>query len=414
MISENKFSNLFSISRPVGRDQLSRATSWPRPVRLCDQSAATSALRPVGRDQLAATNRGVPLTRHQKMSCPNQERRDNDGTIPAAESPARDVASGSKSRATTTKDASFKVPRLRPSSASITSQEHDRETDDEEEHTRRRNQFKRNIKFPRDGFNTLQGREAAKKFMWQQFVRPAKNPKAVSSVTRSSGGILLYGPPGTGKTAIAKAAAAEAGYAFLKVDSSMISSHWMGVGGKTVNALFDVLTEAQPIVVCFDELDGLFRCRNKDSVDADLVSTFLVRLDDLDESKREGRIQVTVIATTNNTNSLDSAVRSRFSTAHRIDRPSTPEREVFLKSLFSTDHQADLTNDEWSQISARSSGADFRQLKNWAAAAGHESFDEEEKVAIRQKRKPKFDRPPTVTKRHFDAVFSEDFDADRL
>ena len=118
------------------------------------------------------------------------------------------------------------------------------------------------------------------------------------------------------------------------------------VGGKTVNALFDVLTEAHPIVVCFDELDGLFRSRNKDSVDADLVSTFLVRLDDLDEARREGRIQVAVIATTNNTNSLDSAVRSRFSTAHRIDRPSTLEREVFLKSLFSTDHQADLTKDE--------------------------------------------------------------------
>lgn len=158
--------------------------------------------------------------------------------------------------------------------------------------------------------------------MWQQFVRPAKNPKAVSSVTRLSGGILLYGLPGTGKTAISKAAAAEACYAFLKVDSSMISSHWVGVGGKTIIALFDVLTEAQPIVVCFGEIDGLFRSRSKDSVDADLVSTFLVRLDDLGEAKREGKIQVAVIATTNNTNSLDSAVRSRFSTEHRIDLPN--------------------------------------------------------------------------------------------
>ena len=166
------------------------------------------------------------LTRHQRISCPNQERRDNDGKISATESLASEVASGSKSRAT--KDAIFKVPRLLPSLASVTSQEHDRETDDEEDQTRRRNQLKRNIKFPKDGSNTLQGRDAAKKFMWQQFVRPAKNPNAVSSVTRSSGGILLYGPPGTGKTAIAKAAAAEAGYAFLKVDSSMISSHWMG------------------------------------------------------------------------------------------------------------------------------------------------------------------------------------------
>ena len=56
------------------------------------------------------------LTRHQKISCPNQERRDNDGTISATESLASEVTSGSKSRATTTKDAIFKVPRLRPSS----------------------------------------------------------------------------------------------------------------------------------------------------------------------------------------------------------------------------------------------------------------------------------------------------------
>ena len=120
---------------------------------------------------------------HQKISCPNQERRDNDGTISATESLASEITSGSKSRATTTKDTIFKVPRLRPSSASVTSQEHDRETDDEEDQTRRRNQLKRNIKVPKDGFNTLQGRDAAKKFMWQQFVRPSKNPKAVSSVT---------------------------------------------------------------------------------------------------------------------------------------------------------------------------------------------------------------------------------------
>ena len=58
----------FPISRPVGRDQLSRATSWPRPVRLCDQLAATSALRPVGRDQLAATSRACPLSYFLK--CP--------------------------------------------------------------------------------------------------------------------------------------------------------------------------------------------------------------------------------------------------------------------------------------------------------------------------------------------------------
>ena len=135
------------------------------------------------------------LTRHHKISCPNQERRDNDGTISATESLASEVASGSKSRSTTTKDAIFKVPRLLPSLASVTSQEHDRETDDEEDQTRRRNQLKRNIKFPKDGSNTLQGRDAAKKFMWQQFVRPAKNPNAVSSVTQSSGGILSKDRP---------------------------------------------------------------------------------------------------------------------------------------------------------------------------------------------------------------------------
>ena len=71
------------------------------------------------------------ISKDQKLSCPNRERRADDGAISVTESITREVASGSKPRAARANDAIFKVPRLRSSSASVTSQEPDRETDEE-------------------------------------------------------------------------------------------------------------------------------------------------------------------------------------------------------------------------------------------------------------------------------------------
>ena len=70
-------------------------------------------------------------------------------------------------------------------------------------------------------------------------------------------GVLLHGPPGTGKTALARAAAADAGAALFVVNGPDLVSGRVGGGEAGVRGVFAAARAAAPAILFFDEVDAL-------------------------------------------------------------------------------------------------------------------------------------------------------------
>src|SRR2546426_378309 len=103
-------------------------------------------------------------------------------------------------------------------------------------------------------------------------------------------GILMSGPPGTGKTLLARAAANEAGVAFLSVSGSSFQEKFAGVGAARVRHLFAEGRKLSPCLIFIDEIDALGRQRGRgnDSASADQDQTLnqlLVELDGFEDDE---------------------------------------------------------------------------------------------------------------------------------
>jgi len=121
-------------------------------------------------------------------------------------------------------------------------------------------------------------------------------------------GVLLYGPPGTGKTMLAKALAKESGARFITVNASDIKDMWVGSSEKKMQELFDMAKESdEPTVILFDEIDGLAPPRNDPNTHEATRSTLSVLLQNMDGFRSDSK--VTVIATTNEPDMIDSALK---------------------------------------------------------------------------------------------------------
>ena len=120
-------------------------------------------------------------------------------------------------------------------------------------------------------------------------------------------GILLEGPPGTGKTLLAKAIAKEFQYSFLNIDSSSITSKYVGQSEKEISNLFKRARAAAPCIIFIDEIDSILpeRGSKEDSggVFARIVNQFLTELDGLKETRG-----ILLIGATNRRDLLDTAV----------------------------------------------------------------------------------------------------------
>ena len=157
------------------------------------------------------------------------------------------------------------------------------------------------------GFNDVAGVDEAKGELTEtiEFLR---NPEQFSRLGgRVPRGILLFGPPGTGKTLLARAAAKEAGVAFLAASGSSFQEKFAGLGAARVRHLFAKGRKLSPCIIFIDEIDALGRQRGRggDSASADQDQTLnqlLVEMDGFDQSSA-----VVVIASTNRPDILDKA-----------------------------------------------------------------------------------------------------------
>lgn len=222
------------------------------------------------------------------------------------------------------------------------------------------------------GFEDVAGVDEARAELTEtiEFLR---NPERFSRLGgRVPRGILLYGPPGTGKTLLARAAAREAGVAFLAASGSSFQEKFAGLGAARVRHLFARGRKLSPCIIFIDEIDALGRQRGRggDSASADQDQTLnqlLVEMDGFDQSSA-----IVVIASTNRPDILDKALTrpGRFDREIAVNLADVSGREAILKV-----HARNLKLEEGLDLKwiARGtpgfSGADLANLMNEAAIA---------------------------------------------
>src|SRR5690349_8845387 len=222
------------------------------------------------------------------------------------------------------------------------------------------------------GFEDVAGVDEARAELTEtiEFLR---NPDRFSRLGgRVPRGILLYGPPGTGKTLLARAAAKEAGVAFLTASGSSFQEKFAGLGAARVRHLFAKGRKLSPCIIFIDEVDALGRQRGRggDSASADQDQTLnqlLVEMDGFDQSSA-----VVVIASTNRPDILDKALTrpGRFDREIAVNLADVSGREEILKV-----HARNLKLEEGLDLKwiARGtpgfSGAELANLMNEAAIA---------------------------------------------
>ena len=222
------------------------------------------------------------------------------------------------------------------------------------------------------GFDDVAGVDEARTEL-SETIEFLRDPERFSRLGgRVPRGILLYGPPGTGKTLLARAAAKEAGVAFLAASGSSFQEKFAGLGAARVRHLFAKGRKLSPCIIFIDEIDALGRQRGRggDSASADQDQTLnqlLVEMDGFDQSNA-----VVVIASTNRPDILDRALTrpGRFDREIAVDLADVGGREAILKV-----HARNLKLEEGLDLQwiARGtpgfSGAELANLMNEAAIA---------------------------------------------
>jgi len=139
---------------------------------------------------------------------------------------------------------------------------------------------------------------------------------------------LFSGPPGTGKTMTASLIAAAVGLEVFQVDTSKITSKWIGETEKNLGALFDA-AEAGHAILLFDEADALFGKRSdvKSSNDrhANQEVNFLLQ--------RLETFSGICVLTTNHETALDEAFRRRIAVHVKFAIPDEDEREKLWRAM---------------------------------------------------------------------------------
>ena len=222
------------------------------------------------------------------------------------------------------------------------------------------------------GFGDVAGVDEARAELTEtiEFLR---NPQRFSRLGgRVPRGILLYGPPGTGKTLLARAAAKEAGVAFLAASGSSFQEKFAGLGAARVRHLFAKGRKLSPCIIFIDEIDALGRQRGRggDSASADQDQTLnqlLVEMDGFDQSTA-----VVVIASTNRPDILDKALTrpGRFDREIAVNLADVSGREAIINVHARNLKLEDGLDLKWiARGTPGFSGAELANLMNEAAIA---------------------------------------------
>ncbi len=153
-----------------------------------------------------------------------------------------------------------------------------------------------------------------KKKVWSKYGIPAKR------------GILLAGEPGTGKTIICKALMGEA----EKITCIVTNAYGLAEYDDYITELYELGCDLSPCIVFIEDIDLIGQ--NREDVGCrPVLLMLLAALDGVEE--KEG---IVTVATTNNLETLDKAIRqrpSRFDRVIKLSLPSLEERKELIDLL---------------------------------------------------------------------------------
>jgi SpoVK/Ycf46/Vps4 family AAA+-type ATPase len=169
--------------------------------------------------------------------------------------------------------------------------------------------------------------------------------------------LLLEGVSGTGKTSCADAIASELGrtYKLFKLDS--LNPNDTASSFRALNQAFEEINQTPAAVYVFDEFDAVTIGRNKNFINPTLLAIANKMLEHLDNKQGDSIL----IATTNHTELIDSAFKTRFDTICSFEHPSIKLREKAIKEIL-TAKQSTASVEEIRHAAEKTEGLSFREI----------------------------------------------------
>ena len=172
--------------------------------------------------------------------------------------------------------------------------------------------------------------------------------------------ILLYGLPGPGKTMLVKALSNELNVPLYLVKATSLIGEHVGDASSKIHDLFKKASENAPSIIFIDEIDAIALHRSFQSIRGDvseIVNALLTEMDGIEENK-----SVITIGATNNQNSLDLGVRSRFEEEIEFKLPDDDERlRIIENNLDTMPLEYDLDLEKIVKITKGLSGRDIKE-----------------------------------------------------
>lgn len=172
--------------------------------------------------------------------------------------------------------------------------------------------------------------------------------------------ILFYGFPGTGKTMLAKALSTELDVPLYLIKATSLIGDHVGDGAYKIHELFEIAQKTAPSIIFIDEMDAIALDRSFQSLRGDvseIVNALLTEMDGISLNKG-----IITIGATNNINTLDYAVRSRFEEEIEFTIPTDKEREeIILKNLKTYPLKMKVPVKKLVKISKGMSGRDIKE-----------------------------------------------------
>jgi SpoVK/Ycf46/Vps4 family AAA+-type ATPase len=187
--------------------------------------------------------------------------------------------------------------------------------------------------------------------------------------------ILLYGLPGCGKTLGAERLAWNTGLPLLKVRFDAMVSSLLGETASNLRLVFEEASK-NPCLLFLDECDSIAKSREDFQEVGEIkrvVNTFLQILDEYEPTSG------LIVAATNLTKSLDTALWRRFDDSIEVLKPGEKELESILKETLSA---IEVGSIDWSTIIVQMRGFSAAQAVRVAQDAAKRAILEREELVI--------------------------------